>query len=189
MPHGKKHRPPQHQEPGTSSRPSKSRKNNEHPTSKVIADLIQELKRAEEQPLHAIESLKAKKVCPLDGVAYQIASDLYGHVNPTQLRRLFGPIKAIATKTRRARSKEQDYSAGLVELIPIAMYAAGRTRDAIYLQFAELLARLIQRCVVGRNPQDLETLERFLTSIVAWYKYKEAREKTKSEPTNGGADK
>ena len=90
-------------------------------------------------------------------------------MNPTQLRRFFGPIKAIAEKYRYSTSDKLDERdrRRILSLTPLIAYAVGRRL------MSPGFFRILERCLTQQNlgPRDAVCLGEFLTAVVAWHKF------------------
>lgn len=124
------------------------------------------------------EVLTAERVCPRDGWAHRIAKDLGSGMNPTQLRRFFGPLKAIADVHRWRNPDDEIQSENRVELlllVPMLAYAVGRGR------MPERFFWRLEACLGTtrlRTAADVVALGDFLTAVVAWHKFE--------NPSGGG---
>ncbi|MBC7286777.1 MAG: type III-A CRISPR-associated protein Csm2 [Armatimonadetes bacterium] len=122
--------------------------------------------------------LTPEKVCPRDGWAHQVVKAVGRGLKPTQLRRVFGPIKALAMRASLGKDRGgQDQAMKeilpeLISLTPVLAYSVGRGH--LPRELFELLSACLDieklKCL-----EDVEKLGDFLTAIVAWHKYEYPR--------------
>ena len=141
---------------------------------------IFDLKRFLEKELRQkslTEVLKPKDFAIPGGTAEKIAEKLKKEgFKTTQLRKIFSMIKLLAERNKK---KVSDEGKSLIyELYVLMAYANGRENMGKKLlpdDFYELLKVVLKALENSNNPKDFETLENFITAIVAYSKHLERK--------------